>query len=184
LAKHFYLFCRKYKIKNLSILKDPVVAQNNCRLFWVFGSDKSTIKESLVNFWLENNAITDASEAWRRTDEVACIILDDQNDIIAVSSVYINRLDSHIKNFWLYRTFVRPKDRKHFFINKIPLILIVNTYEHLARLPKSPDSPAGLMFFVDNIKFNKPGSVNIIRGIGFSKIVIPNALKVAWVRYF
>jgi len=153
-------------------------------LFWIFGSDKSTIKEHLVNFWLENNAISDAAEAWRRTDEVACMILDDQNDIVAVSSIYINPLDSHTKNFWLYRTFVRPMDRKHWFINKTPLILIVSTFDQLSRLPKNKERPSGLMFFVDNIKFNRPALVKLIKGIGFSEIDIPNVDKVAWVRYF
>jgi hypothetical protein len=133
---------------------------------------------------LRNNAIGDPTEAWRRAAEVACVILDSQNNIIAVSSVYRASFDNDVTYFWLYRTFVGLNHRQHFYTNKLPLILITSTFDNLAKLPMEKKSPLGLIIIVENIKLNRPALVSIIQGLGFSRINILNINKVTWRRFF
>lgn len=172
------------QITNSFNLGSPILTQNDYRLFWVFGHNNLALKEGLVNFWSDNNAIGDSVEAWRRTSEIACVILNLQNNIIAVSSVYQASFDNKVTHFWLYRTFVGLKHRKNFYTHKAPLILITSTFDNLAKLPQRKDSPLGLVIIVENIKLNRPALVAIIQGLGFSRINILNEHKVTWRKYF
>ena len=78
---------------------------------WVFGKISDALRQQLVAFWLREGALAHADEAWRRTSEVACVLLaDEREDIAGVCTVAIH-MDDHARSYGFVRIFIRAERR-------------------------------------------------------------------------
>ncbi len=132
-------------------------------IFWVFAGVAPELRVRLIRFWLDNGAIRDPFEAWRRTFEVTCVAVDGAEEIVAVSSVYAGRLEDGGEPYWFYRTFVRPDCR----VTGLSPRVLQQTLAGLAGYVEEPGSPRGVIIIADNAKLERQGALRLIRRQGF-----------------
>ena len=76
----------------------------------VYQSGNQNLKNKIINFWIEQKCLSE-SEAKVRVEEALCAILDDDNNIIAVSSGKLIWVDQLRDNFLYYRSYTKPEYR-------------------------------------------------------------------------
>jgi hypothetical protein len=154
---------------------------NGFRLFWGFGQLTSEMRAELVQFWIANGAITDSFEAWRRTSEVGCVVLNKEGKIVGVNSIYIDRLIADGRSYWFYRTFIRPDCR---VMGLTPRIFNV-TFDNLSNLSAGKlGAPSGIVFVTENPKLESRAGSRIFQRNGVEPLGINQQGKSVWRKCF
>lgn len=141
---------------------------NGLSMYWVYGQTNDNIRNALVHFWVEQNAITDPQEAWRRSSEVACIVVDSNDRIAAINSIYMDRLSPEGDTYWFYRTFIHPRYRLPGVFSHVALL----TFQQLADLharqrgAQIAGAPVGIVAITENQKFDSPAGVRVMQRLG------------------
>jgi GNAT superfamily N-acetyltransferase len=76
----------------------------------VYGSNNQTLKNKVINFWIEQKCLSE-EEAKIRIEEALCALLDDDNNVIAISSGKVMWIDRLRDNFLYYRSYTKPEYR-------------------------------------------------------------------------
>ncbi|WP_248746859.1 MULTISPECIES: hypothetical protein [unclassified Pseudomonas] len=152
----------------------------NHRIVWVWGQVTAQMRSELIAFWGETGAIPDPAEAWRRTFEVACVVLDPEGRIVGVSSVYCASPGAGAL-YWFYRTFIREDHRE---VGLAPR-LFTHTYEQLAlAYAGDAQAPVGMMIIVENPKLETAAGIRVIQRAGFQHLGIDESGQSVWHRLF
>jgi GNAT superfamily N-acetyltransferase len=151
------------------------------RLCWVYGQTCATTRAQLVAFWLENAALSEAYEAWRRTFEVTCIAVDRAGQIVGVSSVYSAPCRELGAPYWFYRTFIRPDSR----FSGLAQRMLKHTVEQLAEaFAGEPGAPVGMIIAPENPKLEAASARRQLQRLGFLHLGADAGGRSIWRRRF
>jgi hypothetical protein len=140
------------------------------QLYWVFGKTTPQLRSKLVNFWLGHKAIPDDALAWQRTFEVTCIILNDKEDIVGVSSVAPVKRKQSAENFWFYRAFIDSRFSVDSLKFSMGFFLLDKTFENLQLFSTEQGAPKGVLIKAENQKFKRDALAGLIEGAGFIRL--------------
>jgi hypothetical protein len=158
-----------------------VASFNALRIFWGHGQLPSTMRTKLVEFWQTNGAVLDPQEAWRRTFDIGCIVLNAEKEIVGVSSVYIDRLVKNGPAYWFYRTFIHARRR---LLGLNPKIFHA-TFDCLFKSYGGElGSPAGIIVITENTKLESRGGVRILQRAGLERLGADPQGRSVWRKCF
>ena len=142
---------------------------------WVFGNISATLRSQLVAFWLQEGALTNPDEAWRRAFEVACVLEDEATgSITGVCTVAIH-IDDHGRSYGFVRIFIRPHDRAV----GLNVRLMQRMIEGFTTLAREPGGPHRLVATIENRKLERRAAQRILARLGFVHVgVAPNGERV------
>jgi hypothetical protein len=170
--------------KNTLGLKNLVKEFEGYKIFWVFGEISPLLRIKLVNFWIKNKALQEEHAAWRRTFEVMCIILNNEDDIVGVSSAAPFNQDNSKEHFWFYRSFIDSRYSIDSFKFLMPYYLLEKTSTNLALLASEPGAPQGILITIENEKLKSNGMEKVFMKLGFVKLIDAELLSDHWKKYF
>jgi GNAT superfamily N-acetyltransferase len=151
------------------------------RVHWVHGQSSSQLRSQIVAFWREQNALSDAHEAWRRTFEVAGIAVDQDGQIAGVSSVYSAPCAQLAAPYWFYRTFIRSDCRS----NGLAQQLFQFSFAQLERsYAGEAGAPVGVVIVFENPKYESPAGQQILARHGLQPLGRDGAGHSIWQRRF
>jgi GNAT superfamily N-acetyltransferase len=151
------------------------------RVHWVHGQSSPQLRSQIVAFWREQNALSDAHEAWRRTFEVACIAVDQAGRIAGVSSVYSAQHQALGAPYWFYRNFIDPEHR----VNGLAQRMVRHTVERLAgAFAGEAGAPLGVIIVSENAKLDAPAGQRQLNRLGFVRLGADQAGRSVWQRRF
>jgi GNAT superfamily N-acetyltransferase len=151
------------------------------RLRWVYGQACATIRAQLVAFWLDNGALSDAYEAWRRTFEVTCIAVDRAGQIVGVSSVYSAFCRELGAPYWFYRTFTRPDLRFSWLAQRMLRHTVAQLAEAFAG---EPGAPVGMIIVAENPKLEALAAQRQLQRLGYVRQGADAGGRSIWCRRF
>lgn len=133
------------------------------RIDTVMGRLTQPVAAEIVRFWMQQGVIPSIEEARRRASQVVAIVRNDQDEIVALNSVYPAAYRSPQENYFFYRLFVRPQDRK----------IGVNTAatRHAVDFLKQQSFPKlnikGVVIITENPKLAGEGARRSLKRLGF-----------------
>ena len=142
---------------------------------WVFGNVGDALRQQIVAFWLREGALPHADEAWRRAFEVACVLIEgEQEDIAGVCTVAI-RMDDNDRSYGFVRIFIRADNR---FVG-LNVRLMERMLEGFIALAREPGAPQRLIATIENRKLERRAAQRILARLGFTNIgTAPNGERV------
>lgn len=151
------------------------------QISWVFGQVTAAVRKELVAFWLDNGALDNPFEAWRRSFEVACTVRDTKGHLLGVSSVYTAIFAPTGEAHWFYRTFLHRQARTP----GVSIRVLQHTSAQLeAAFSGEPGAPRGLIFITENPKLDRPAAQRILRRNGSVLLGRDASGKSVWQRMF
>jgi hypothetical protein len=130
---------------------------------WVFGNIDDALRRQLVTFWLKENAILKADEAWRRSFEVACVLLEGGDEHIAGVCTVAIGLDDQSRSYGFVRIFIRADSR---FVG-LNVRLMERMIEGFSALAREPGAPRRLVATIENRKLERRAAQRILSRLGF-----------------
>ena len=124
------------------------------------------LRQDAIAFWLQHGAIPDPAEAARRVDELVCIARNTAGHIVGVSTAYPTQLQTEAVPRFVYRMFVRERDRHLQLACGIMRQSIEGLRQRRARRP----AIAGLVLVAENTKLNRRGGHRILRSLGWQRV--------------
>ncbi|MGZ7459550.1 hypothetical protein ACXPVS_23185 [Pseudomonas sp. Ma2-10] len=150
-------------------------------IVWVWGQITPQLRGELITFWNETGALMDLAEAWRRTFEVASVVMDCDGRLVGVSSVYCSYSPGAGGLYWFYRTFIREDSRD---VGLAPR-LFAHTCEQLALTYAGETlAPVGMMIVVENPKLETAAGIRVIQRAGFQHLGVDESGQSVWHRLF
>ncbi len=77
----------------------------------IYRAGSKAVRDEIALFWLDTKAIVDVEEAKRRVDEVVCVVRNLDDELVALSTVYVAPYGDAAEPLLHYRMFIRPADR-------------------------------------------------------------------------
>jgi len=136
------------------------------QVLWVFGAISQALRQQIVAFWLQEGALTNADEAWRRSWEVACVLQEAESGRIAGVCTVAIRLDDQDMSYGYFRIFIRPASRL-VGLNYRLMKMMIEGFEVLAR---EPGAPHRLLATIENRKLERRASQKFIARLGFTSV--------------
>lgn len=158
-----------------------VTRSGDMSFLWAYGATTPDIRRQLQQFWIANGGITDSSEAWRRSFEVGCIAVDAGGKIAGVSSFYMDRLLPAGPMYWMYRTFVRPENRRTRLAIDIFKVSVAQL-THYALHERG--APVGVAAIIENPALELPGPVAHMQQLGLERLGADQQGRSVWRRNF
>lgn len=140
-----------------------VETYSNYSLQIVFGRVNQELAREIADFWLKNNAITNPLEAGRRTSEVVMVIRNEQDEVAAVSTAYLDKLPDSDDLYHFFRMFIRAADR----VPGLARQAVLNSIEYLASQADATAKPKGLVMVTENRKLAAKIIVSNLKRMGF-----------------
>jgi hypothetical protein len=151
------------------------------QIVWVWNQITPALRNELIAFWRDNGALPDPLEAWRRTFEVACVVLNAEGRVVGVSSVYCARPSAGAALYWFYRTFIR-EDCRH--VGLAPRVF-AHTREQLARAyVGEAHAPVGMMIVTENPKLETAAGIRVLQRGGLQRFGLSDSGESVWHRLF
>jgi hypothetical protein len=151
------------------------------QIAWVWNRTTASQRTELIAFWRDNGAIADPFEAWRRTFEVACVVLNAEDRIVGVSSVYCDYSTAVGAPYWFYRTFIREDSRD---VGLAPRVFSC-TYEQLAlAYVDDAQAPVGMMVISENPKLETAAGIRVSQRAGLQYLGRNDRDQSVWHRLF
>lgn len=133
---------------------------------WVFGSVGDALRQQVVALWLREGAIPHADEAWRRAFEVACVLMEgEQEDLAGVCTVAI-RMDDNDRSYGFVRIFIRADSR---FVG-LNVRLMERMVQGFIALAREPGAPQRLIATIENRKLERRAAQRILARLGFVNV--------------
>lgn len=133
------------------------------RIDIVMGQLLQPVAAEIVRFWMQQGVIPNLDEARRRVKQVVVVVRNTEGEIVALNSVYPAAYRTPQENYFFYRLFVRPQDRK----------IGVNTAatRHAVDFLRSQSFPKldikGVVIITENPKLAGEGGRRILKRLGF-----------------
>ncbi|GLQ90700.1 GNAT family N-acetyltransferase [Dyella flagellata] len=138
---------------------------------WVFGHLTEALRRQIVAFWLQEGALPNPDEAWRRSFEVACVLQAKETGEIAGICTVAIALDDQARSYGFVRIFVRPRDRRM----GLNVQLMERMIAGFMAFAREPGAPQRLLATVENRKLERRGAQRILTQLGFAHVgVAPN----------
>jgi hypothetical protein len=141
----------------------PTNASQRFYARWVFGSVTEAMRQQLVAFWLREGALTNPDDAWWRSWEVACVLLEEGSDHIAGVCTVAIRMDDHGRSYGFVRIFIRPGNR----LVGLNVCLMERMIEGFTALAREPGAPHRLVATIENRKLERRAAQRILARLGF-----------------
>lgn len=132
---------------------------------WVFGNITKSLRQKIVTFWLQEGALANPDEAWRRSWEVACVLHNVESDSIAGACTVAIRLDDQGVSYGFVRMFIRPASR----LAGLNVRLMEKTIEGFKGLARENGAPGRLVATVENRKLERRAIQKILAKLGFTQ---------------
>ncbi|HEY8682924.1 MAG TPA: hypothetical protein VIM06_07115 [Rhodanobacter sp.] len=139
------------------------VAPANFQIRWVFGDVSHALRRQIVEFWLQEGAVTNPHEAWRRSWEVACVLQDAERSRIEGACTVAIRLDDHGISYGFVRLYIRPASRRVGLNARLMQTMI----EGFKSMVHEPGAPRRLVATLENRKIERRAAQRIIARLGF-----------------
>ena len=129
------------------------------------------LRRQIVAFWIRQGALTNPDEAWRRSFEVACVLLEEPSGEIAGVCTVAIHMDDHARCYGFVRIFLRP-DSRRVGLNVRMMERMIQGFTLLAR---EPGGPRRLVATIENRKLERKAAQRILAKLGFVHIgMAPN----------
>ena len=119
---------------------------------FVHGVVNESLGQEILELWNSNQALGIPEEAQRRLSEVACIARNSAGQLVAVNSIYLRDMPNAGGQYYFYRQFTRPEDRRV----SLSLRMLRQTLAFLKNreleAPASPQSAQGVIVVAENVK--------------------------------
>lgn len=133
---------------------------------WVFGRITDTLRRQIVAFWVQEGALTNPDEAWRRSFEVACVLHDEEGGSLAGVCTVAISLDDNQRSYGFVRIFVRPSSRRV----GVNVRLMERMIEGFAEMAREPGGPQRLVATIENRKLERRAAQRILARLGFAHV--------------
>ena len=137
------------------------------RLKNVYGTMNSSERKALIDFWTGLGVLSQEA-AERRADEAVFLLLDENDRIIGVNTVYIDHLLFPDNPYYFYRTMIHP-DHRHSY--NILIEMIDRTFQLLAKIETDRKEVKGLAITIENPKLARTLSLARFRESGETHIL-------------
>ena len=133
---------------------------------WVFGNVGDALRQHIVAFWLQEGALPHADEAWRRSFEVACVLLEGTHEDLAGICTVAIRMDDDDRAYGFVRIYVGQNSR---FVG-LNVRLMERMLEGFSGLAREPGAPQRLIATIENRKLERRAAQRILARLGFVHI--------------
>ncbi len=140
-----------------------VVALPDLQVRWVFGNVPDALRRQIVEFWLQEGAVTNPHEAWRRSWEVACVLQQAEAGRIEGACTVAIRLDDHGVSYGFVRLYIRPASRR-VGLNARLMETMIDGFKTMMH---EPGAPRHLVATLENRKIERRAAQKIIARLGF-----------------
>jgi GNAT superfamily N-acetyltransferase len=150
------------------MIKTTTFTANTSQVFkvrWVFGDITEALRRQIVAFWLQEGALPNADEAWRRSFEVVCVLQDETGSIAGICTVAIH-MDDNARSYGFVRIFIRPDNRRV----GLNVRLMERMIEGFVLLAGEPGAPQRLIATIENRKLERRGAQRMLARLGFVHI--------------
>ena len=121
------------------------------------------LTDKIVSLWQSNGILPTGSDPYQRVKEVAVVILDPGQNVVGVSTVYIEFRPILKEHAFMYRMFIQPQDR----VPGMMVAVIKQTYALLNAL-SIPNKPSTMMNVNENPKLVRPGTHRQFERMGYT----------------
>lgn len=125
---------------------------NDYRIVNMFREKSDEEIEALADLWRRNHILPRNTSPYDRIPQVVYAALDNQERVIAASTVYPDVLEDTNDRYFYYRMFIDPEARVPWLMRYMTMM----TYQ-LLRDIEAPDKPTGLAIVMENPKLSGPG---------------------------
>ena len=149
-----------------SMIKTPsisVAPLQNLQTRWMFGNVSDRLRQQIVEFWLQEGALTHPDEAWRRSFEVACVLQEMESGHIAGACTVAILLDDHGASYGFVRLFIRPASR----LVGLNVRVMETMIEGFKAMVHEPGAPRRLVVTLENRKIERRAAQRIMGRLGF-----------------
>lgn len=166
-------------MENESLNNKPTIYQQY-QIHPVFQCMTSELKEQVLSFWMKTGAFDPLAnvDLQSRVSQICCLIRDETETVVGVTSAYKERLPRDGKLYYFYRVFIDPEHRGtqlRRFVAKASRELLA---EHAA------ENVEGMIIVTDNPKLMRPGMKRFFEREGYAyRGATPKGLDV-WAWYF
>ena len=142
-------------------MEGPALAFQGYRLVNVFDEPGHPLREAVIRFWTDEGILT-PEQAQQRTRDRVYVVLDRDDKVAGVSTVYIDDFRSPGERYYFYRLFIRPGDRVYGMMK----YMTAATRDYL-RDRADPGKPLGVVVITENRKLMRRGIKREFRRIDF-----------------
>jgi hypothetical protein len=121
------------------------------------------LTQKIVVLWQSNGVLPAGIDPTQRVKEVAVVILDKEQNVVGVSTVYIEFRPRIKEHAFMYRMFIQPQDR----MPGMMVAVIKQTYALLNAL-SMPNKPTSMMNINENSKLIRPGTRRQFERMGYT----------------
>lgn len=139
------------------------VAPPDLRVRWVFGNIPGALRRQVAEFWLQEAAVTNPHEAWRRSWEVACVLQQGDEGRVEGACTVAIRLDDQGVSYGFVRLYIRPASRRVGLNARLMETMI----EGFKTMMREPGAPRHLVATLENRKIERRAAQKIIARLGF-----------------
>ncbi len=152
--------CRSYPIRTTDLAS---YSYKNYRLQNVYESLTPEQQRAVIEFWLDNGALTSREAAQQRSSEV-CYLISEQNSgkIVGVTTLYPDRVGDPPDLCLLMRMFITPSDRRTWLAICAAAMTLVFASKHL-----SDRGYAGVVNVNENLKLARSGTSKRFEAAGY-----------------
>ncbi|MEI7824153.1 MAG: hypothetical protein WCI01_02565 [Chlorobiaceae bacterium] len=135
----------------------------NYNASFVFETIGDEDRAGVIDLWRRTQALPSGESAERRVSEIVIVVRESSSGmVVAVNSVFRAKLNPESEEYYIFRSFIDPAHRG----GRLILFMTRFAYEALNEMYR-PGSPAGLFFFTDNKKLQRPCIMERIKREGF-----------------
>lgn len=131
-----------------------VVVFGDYRLVPVYGSTTEKNRQDIIQMWRANRAFRDTRlvDIDERVRQVAYMVLNAQDEVVGVSTVYVAPFPRDGQSYFFYRMYIRPRDRVYGLMK----LMTNRTWSLLQGSPERGNAK-GVIIVTDNRKLMRPG---------------------------
>ncbi|MBZ4219503.1 MAG: hypothetical protein LAC69_04860 [Chlorobium sp.] len=130
---------------------------------FVFEAIGDEDRAGVIDLWRRTQALPPGELAERRVTEIVIVVRESLSGIVvAVNSVFRAKLNPESPDYYVFRSFIDPAHRG----SRLIAFMTRFAYEALNQMHR-PGGPAGLFFFTDNKKLQRPCIMERIKQEGF-----------------
>lgn len=144
----------------------PTAVASDFQVRWVFGNMSETLRGQIVSLWVGEGAIANVDEAWRRSWEVAGLLMESASGLIAGACTVAIRLSEEGVSYGFVRLFIRTANRR-LGLNRRLMRAVIDGFEAMT---KQPGAPRRLVATIENRKFERRAAQRGLARLGFVQI--------------
>jgi hypothetical protein len=129
------------------------ILHGDYRIEGVYQNLSDNLRNEVILFWLDNQALSDIAQARQRVDEVAFVVRSPANDLVGISTVFAAPYGANGDVYLHYRMFIHPAHR-------VPGLMRAITRATRCYFETNPDARGaarGMIICTENPKLMRSG---------------------------